>query len=148
MLVYNFGNISRNLKKLTYNSYSHYFRAGRCFIKHMEYYNVPQQDFKSNVICNISLCFISLHIKFKKTNWDIRLACFIYCVGSMKWRWKNLWFCSFPKHLMHWYIGSVCYPFCQKCSTISALCNLDVQMLFIHDTKSFDKNHILHQVLK
>lgn len=149
LLVYNFGNISRNLKKLTHNSYSHCFRAGRCFIKHTEYYTVPQQNFKINVICNL-LIFISsvCTSNLKKTAWDIRSACFIYCVGSMKWRWKNLWFCILPKLLMYWHIGSVCYPFCQMCRTFCAPCNVGVQMLFIQDLKSFDKKHVLHLVLK
>lgn len=66
----------------------------------------------------------------------------------MKWRWKSLRFCSLPKLLMYWHIGSVCYPFCQMCRTFCAPCNLGVQTLFIHDIKSFDNNHALHQVLK
>jgi len=66
LLVYNFGNISRNLKKLTHNSYSHCFKAGRCFIKRTEYYSVPQQDFKINVICNLLIFISSVAHQIKK----------------------------------------------------------------------------------
>jgi len=34
------------------------------------------------------------------------------------------------------------------CRTFCAPCNLGVQTLFIQEIKSFDKNHVLHHVLK
>jgi hypothetical protein len=77
----------------------------------------------------------------------------------MKLRWKILWFCSLPKHLMHWHTGSVRYPlhwhtssvrypFYRMFITFCAPCNLGIQILYSHDIKPFDKNHVLHQLLK